>query len=86
MPRSPAPAPTRGPGTGESPASRRSGTSTVFDPTFDERCVADMQTMTDHLASSGRIAEGIGPPSYTSSTDPTAEAGATLHVEGTCQA
>ena len=56
----------------------------VFDPTFDERYVADMQTMTDYLSSSGRIEEAMDPLSYTY-TEPAAEAGVTVEVAGTWQ-
>ena len=53
----------------------------VFDPTFDDGYVADMQTMTDYLESSGRISDGMDPLSYTY-TDPAAEAGVTVEVAG----
>ena len=45
----------------------------VFDPAFDERYVADMQSMTDYLVASGRVKSPKSPLDYTF-TDPVAAA------------
>lgn len=53
----------------------------TFDPTFDERYVADMKFMTDYLVASGRVKEPKDPLDYTYSA-PAVAAGVKAPVPG----